>query len=176
MIRRIAAFAVLLWVFGFAIFAVSLPQPVDAVKTDAVIVLTGGEGRIDRGLEALEKGWARRMLVSGVGREVKPREFRAEYRVSSRLMACCVTLGYESFDTRSNATEAMDWIARNRITSLRMVTTDWHMPRAYHEFARLAPDGLEIVRDAVPSQPRLKDLFIEYNKLLARKVSALWGD
>lgn len=176
MIGRIVAFVVLVWLLGFAVFAVSLPQPVDSVKTDAVIVLTGGEGRIDRGLEVLEKGWARRMLVSGVGREVKPREFRAEYRVSPRLMACCVTLGYESFDTRSNATEAMDWIGRNKFRSVRMVTTDWHMPRAYHEFARLAPAELEIVRDSVPSQPRLEVLFIEYNKLLARKLSAIWGD
>ncbi|MEY4720808.1 MAG: hypothetical protein RIQ46_533 [Pseudomonadota bacterium] len=174
MFRRIIALAVLVWLLGFAWFGMALPQPADNERTDAVIVLTGAEGRIPRGLEALEKGWARRMLVSGVAREVRNGEFRAEYSVSRRLMKCCVTLGYESVDTRSNAREAAQWVTENRIGSVRLITTDWHMRRAALEFERTAPAGITVIEDAVASHPSLRTLFLEYNKLLARIVAAAW--
>ena len=139
------------------------------------MVLTGGPGRIQRGLDVLEAGHAQRMLVSGVDREVRPGEFQAEYKVPAALMACCVTLGFQSVDTRSNAREAAEWVAQNKIRSVRLVTTDWHMRRAAMELAGLLPDHVEVVRDAVPSQPSLRSLFLEYNKLLARAVQRMVG-
>src|SRR5690606_29051526 len=65
MIRRFFSLIVLVWLLGFIWFAVALPQPHEGGRSDAVVVLTGGGGRIERGLEALQRGWARRMLVSG---------------------------------------------------------------------------------------------------------------
>lgn len=175
MIRRILSLVVLVWLLGFVWFAVALSGPVEGGKSDAVVVLTGGGGRIDRGLEALKKGWARRLLVSGVDREVKPREFAHEYKVPPALMACCVTLGFQSVDTRSNASETADWIASHKFRSVRLVTTDWHMRRAAMELSAQLPGHIELIRDAVPSQPSFRTLFLEYNKLLARSVQRLAG-
>jgi hypothetical protein len=67
----------------------------------------------------------------------------------------------------------MDRPAQDR--SVRLVTTDWHMRRATFDLWVVAPKGLVIVRDAVPSRPSLKILFLEYNKLLARIVAWLVG-
>lgn len=175
MIRRVFSLLVLAWLLGFLWFAVALPRPAEPDKTDAVVVLTGGGGRIGRGLEALDKGWARQMLVSGVDREVRPREFQAEYKVPTRLMRCCVTLGFESVDTQSNARETARWLARYKIKSVRLVTTDWHMTRAAYELKRMMPKNVTILRDAVPSKPSLRTLFLEYNKLIFRRLSVLWG-
>lgn len=174
MFRRILSLVALAWIYGFLWFAVALPQESGEAKTDGVIVLTGGEGRIDRGLNVLRKGWSKRMLVSGVDRDVKPREFAAEYKVSRKLMACCVTLGYQSIDTRSNARESAEWIAENKISSVRLVTTDWHMRRAAYELQRAAPKGLKVIEDAVQSRPSFKILFLEYHKFLARQLTSLW--
>ncbi|MDR2856280.1 MAG: YdcF family protein [Novosphingobium sp.] len=175
MIRRILSLVVLIWLMGFVWFAVALPGPHDGGRSDAVVVLTGGGGRIGRGFEALRKGWAGRMLVSGVDREVRPGEFAAEYKVPPALMACCVTLGFQSVDTRSNARETAQWIARNHIRSVRLVTTDWHMRRAVLELRAQLPGHVELIRDAVPSQPSLRTLLREYNKLLARAIARLAG-
>ncbi len=175
MIRYIVSAAFLLWSLGFLWFAVALPQPADRLETDAVIVPTGAAGRIERGLEVLDRGLAERMLVTGVDPEVKPAEFAAQFKVPMEQMDCCVTLGFMAVDTRSNAFETAEWVAQNKITSLRIVTTDWHMRRAAGELDRQLPDTVRVVIDAVPSSPSLATLFLEYHKLIASRLAGLFG-
>src|SRR5699024_5093110 len=124
-------------------------------------------------LEILRRGLARRMLVSGVDREVRPREFAAHYRVEPALMACCVTLGFESVDTRSNAREPAAWLAATKANSARLVTTDWHMRRIAFELGRVAPGRVRVIEDAVSSRPSFWILFLEYHKLLAARVGSI---
>lgn len=174
MIRRVFSLMFLAWVIGFLWFVVALPRPVEGgPKSDAVIVPTGGAGRIARGLEVLDEGLADKMLVSGVDPEVKPGEFAAEFGVEPPQMECCITLGFAAVDTRSNAAETAKWVAQNEVRSLRLVTTDWHMRRAAGELARTLPDHVTVIRDAVPSQPNLGTLFLEYHKLLASRATGL---
>ncbi len=174
MIRRALSLLFLVWAIGFLWFVVALPRPAaQGVTTDAVIVPTGGPGRIARGLAVLGSGEAKRMLVSGVDPEVRPQEFAAEFGVSPREMACCITLGFAAVDTRSNAAETAKWVAQNEIRSLRLVTTDWHMRRAAGELDRTLPGFVTVIRDAVPSQPDLGTLFLEYHKLIASRAAGL---
>lgn len=175
MIRYGFAGIFLVWVLGFLWFTVFLPQPADEMTTDAVIVPTGGAGRIAQGLKVLDDGLAERMLVSGVDREVTPEEFAAQFEVDEARMECCVELGFSAVDTRSNAAETAQWVEDNNVTSLRLVTTDWHMRRAAGELDRTLPDGVKVVRDAVPSEPNMASLFLEYHKLLASWVAGLLG-
>lgn len=174
-IRYLLSGTVLVWALGFLWFAVSLPQPADGSTTDAVIVPTGGAGRIAQGLDVLDQGLATQMLVTGVDPEVTPEEFAAEFEVDETRMDCCVTLGFLAVDTRSNATETAQWVEENAITSLRLVTTDWHMRRAANELHRKIPSSVRVVRDAVPSEPSLASLFLEYHKLIASFVAGLLG-
>jgi uncharacterized SAM-binding protein YcdF (DUF218 family) len=174
MLRRISSLLLIVWALGFVWFAIALPLPAGAEKTDVIVVPTGGEGRINRGLFVLRQGWAGKMLVSGVDREVKPVEFAAHYKVEPGLMTCCVELGFESVDTHSNAQEAAGWLAANKARSVRLITTDWHIRRSAYEFDQFAPEGIAVVRDAVPSRPSFWILFLEYHKLLAARVRGLW--
>lgn len=171
MILRLLAIVFLVYAFGFLGFATTLPAPAAKTPTDAVIVLTGGAGRIARGLEVIERGWAKEMFVSGVDPEVKPSEFAAQFEVPRKTMDCCVTLGFLAVDTRSNAGEAAQWMKEKEFSSARLVTTDWHMARAHSEVAGSLPEGIDVIRDAVASDPDLATLFLEYNKLLASEVS-----
>ncbi len=183
LIRRLVSLILLAWILGFLWFALFLPRPADATHTDGAIALTGGPGRIARGLSVLRAHQTQRLLVAGVDSEVTPAQFASEYVVSPLLLACCITLGYESFDTRSNAREASNWVAHNDIHTVRLITTDWHMRRAAFDLRVAAPGlvnsgRLIIIEDAVPSHPSIKVLFIEYNKLLARIAAWLvnWPD
>lgn len=173
MIRRGIAALVIVWLLGFAWFAAALPQPTPAsVKTDVIVVPTGGRGRIERGLAMLRAHAAARLFVSGVDREVRPREFAAEYKVTPAEMDCCVVLGFAALDTRGNALETASWIEAGHFRSLRLVTSDWHMRRSAGELSEVVPE-VRLVEDAVPSEPSLKTLFVEYHKLLASWLGRL---
>lgn len=176
--RKFFLILVAAWLIGFAVFSVTLPQPLNGqsygMKTDAVIVPTGGPGRILRGLEIVRKGQAKAMLVTGVDPEVTPQEFAAEFGVSPQLMECCVTLGFTAVDTRGNAMEAAEWVEMHKVISVRLVTTDWHMRRAANELGKELPANVQIVQDGVPSEPSLGALALEYHKLLYSWAASLW--
>ena len=175
MIRRAIAFLLLLYVLGYALFTVLLPRPAGAEQTDAIVVLTGGAKRFERGLGLLQQGKAKRMLVSGVARTVRPGELAAEYQADERIFACCIDLGRESVDTRSNAEETSRWLAKHRFRSIRLITTDWHMPRARFELSRRLPADVEVLSDAIESNPAFRQLFTEYNKYLLRRAAVIVG-
>ncbi|MBR0553162.1 YdcF family protein [Stakelama marina] len=173
MIRRVFAFLLVSWLLGFAIFMVALGHPREGGHTDAIVVPTGGPGRIDRGLTLMQRHAAKRMLISGVAREVRPIELAVEYHVSPGLFACCVDLGREAVDTRSNGDETARWVREHGYHSVRLVTSSWHMPRARMELTHALGPDVEVIGDPVPSSPSLTFLFGEYNKFLVRRA-ALW--
>lgn len=175
MIKRAIATLVLGWVLGLVWFALSLPRPAEEGISDAVIVPTGAGGRIERGLEILEQGKARQLLVTGVGREVRTHEFIAQYNVPSATMECCVDLDYSALDTRGNGLAAAQWVKAHGFRSIRLVTSDWHMRRTAAEFHKALPPETHILKDAVTSQPSLRTLLREYNKLIARNLERLAG-
>jgi uncharacterized SAM-binding protein YcdF (DUF218 family) len=175
MIRRILALALVGWALGFALFVILLPRPADLAKTDAIVVPTGAQGRIARGTDLIAKGAAKRMLITGVDRRVKPAELAEAQQVSLRVMACCVDLGREASDTRSNGDETAAWVRRYNYKSIRLVTSDWHMRRAQFELKRALGTDVTIVPDAVHSDASLAVLMREYNKYLFRRFAVLIG-
>lgn len=175
MIARIVATLALIYLLGFALFAVTLPRPAGNQVTDAIVVVTGGPGRVPRGLALLKAGRAKRMLVSGADRRVRPAELAAEYSVDPALFAARVDLGRESVDTRTNAEETAEWVRTRGYRSIRLITNGWHMPRARYEVARTLPPGVTLLPDAVPAEPGLLLLTTEYTKYLLRRLTAPLG-
>lgn len=174
MIARVAAVLALAWLLGFAAWSVSLPGPADGRATDGIVVPTGAAGRIKRGIALLQAGHARRVLISGVAPGTGAAAIAAENDLPAAPFACCVDLGTEASDTRSNGAETARWLRGHGFRSVRLVTTDWHMPRARFELARAAP-GVLIVEDGVRSEPGLTTLLREYNKWLLARAAAPLG-
>lgn len=172
---RTFSFVLLLYVLGYAAFAVTLPRPAGDEKAEAIVVLTGGSGRLERGFDLVERGIAPRMFISGVARTVRPQELAAAYHVDPHLLDCCVVLGREAFDTRSNGDEVARWVERRHISRIRLVTNDLHMPRARYELRKRTGDELAIISDAVPSNPNFGSIYLEYNKYLLGRAADLIG-
>jgi len=177
MITRAVALLLLAYAIGFILFAFTLGKaaPADAVATDAAIVLTGGPGRIEHAIDVLRDQKAKRLLVAGADPSVTKADIARRIHGSSKLVKCCVDLGSESVDTRSNAEEAGRWLAQRHFTSVRLITSDWHMRRARYEFEKVLGSKYRLVTDAVRSDPRFLTLFGEYNKYLLRRL-AVWAD
>ncbi|HEY0115155.1 MAG TPA: YdcF family protein [Allosphingosinicella sp.] len=165
-ILRFSIFPLLLYVVGLAWFMNSLPGPAGAERTDGIVVLTGGPGRVSRGFELIQRGAADRLLISGVADVVRPQELAAEHEVAMDLIRCCVDLGRDATDTRTNGEEVAEWVQRHNMKSIRVVTNDWHMPRARKEISWRLGRGTKVVADGVHSPRTFPQIFLEYNKYL----------
>ena len=171
--RRLLQLVLTAYVLGFGLFMLTLAGPAGAERTDAVVVLTGGRGRFDRGSALLPARMARRMLVSGVAVGVTPRDLERENKAPRAIFRCCIDLGNQAVDTRSNAEETANWVREHGYRSIRLVTSDWHMTRARMELRSALGHNVAIVQDGVKSDARWRLLFAEYNKLILRRL-ALW--
>jgi uncharacterized SAM-binding protein YcdF (DUF218 family) len=177
MIARLASLLLLAYAIGFVLFAFTLGRPASAAAqpTDAAVVLTGASGRIERGIDVLKDGKARRMLIAGADPSVTKTDLTRRIPTGARLIKCCVDLGSESVDTRTNAEEAQRWLAQHRFHSVRLITSDWHMRRARYEFDKVLGDKTKLVTDGVRTEPSFLTLFGEYNKYVLRRI-AVWAD
>lgn len=166
----------LAWIAGFVWFVLSLPEPAPAsIETDGIVVLTGGPGRILRGVELLRADKAKRLLISGVDTSVRPIELAIEMDVPPQLFECCIDLGKRAADTRGNGAEIAEWATANRYASLRIVTSQFHMARAVTEARARLDSGVELVPDAVPDRLSPRALAIEYSKFLLRRTLLMLG-
>ncbi len=141
------------WLAGLAWFTSMLPTRVEDAtrRTDAIVVLTGGSGRISEGLDLLTARLAEKLFVSGVGPAVDVQEL---LRVSQRMPAeleCCVAVGHQAGSTLGNAVETARWMQDNGLRSLRLVTAAYHMPRSLLHFRRAMPE-IEIIPHPVFSE------------------------
>ncbi|MFN7176942.1 MAG: YdcF family protein [Thermaurantiacus sp.] len=162
---------VLAWALGLIWFVASLPGPAPAgLRTDGVAVLTGGPGRIVRGAAVVAAGAANRMLISGVDRSVQPHELGAQAGLPRAMLDCCVDLGFAADNTRANAAEVAEWVARQDMRSVRLVTADHHLRRAMGEVRAALPRSVILHGDAVRDPRPLSYLVLEYNKLLASRA------
>ena len=111
MIARLLAFVAIIYVLGFAFFAVTLggPAPDDTPKVDAIVAITGGKGRIEHATRLLAQGEGKRLLIAGADPSVRKADLVHRLGGKQKLFDCCVDLGSESVDTRSNAEEAKRW-------------------------------------------------------------------
>ena len=180
---------VFLWGVSFANFLRLIPiqTPSDIVKSDAIIVLTGGSRRLEVGITLLENDKAALLFVSGVNEKVTRSDILNLLDVgiileSDKLFSCCITLGYTAEDTRGNAEESLRWVRENSLSSIILVTSNYHMQRAYLEFKSQNPN-LKITQYPVSNgEFRLTSwlthskkfvlLFLEFHKLILTNLRA----
>jgi len=173
---RLVAFVLLVVTGWFVWFVVAQPEPAPAtVRTDAIVVLTGGPRRVAHGIELMQADAAKRMLISGVDPTVRPIELAVEYKVPPELFECCVDLGREAVDTRSNAEETAAWVRRHRYKSVRLVTSADHMHRAQLELKARLGDGVDVIADPVQIERPPSLMLREFSKYALRRAALVIG-
>lgn len=126
---------------GFAIFAnhvSELATPRDVETADGIIVLTGGQARLDAALALLAAGKGKRLLISGVHPSTSQETLRAATGADRRLFNCCVDIDHAALDTAGNAEESAKWMQTHHFERVIVVTNNYHMPRSLLEMHRLA--------------------------------------
>lgn len=164
---------------GFTWFVASLDrlEREPGTVSDGIVALTGGAQRIGDAIDLLARGFAGRLLITGVNERTSREEIARLNPGQQRLVACCVDLDYRARNTVGNAVETRRWARENGFRSLIVVTSNYHMPRTLSELDRLLPEASKVpyavVTNSVdadtwwynPSTARL--LFSEYAKYIA---------
>lgn len=123
------------------------------LRSDGIVVLTGGTERIADGARLMVNGYGRRMLISGVHTRTSADDLARLYTDLRDYSTCCVDLGYQALNTRGNAQESRRWAQKHDLRSLIVVTSDYHMPRTIAEF-RAAMPGVRLSPHAVVPDAR----------------------
>ena len=134
-------FLFVLFIIGFIVFAngIDRDQSEPQQTADGIAVLTGGVSRIDRAMALLAAGKAKRVLITGVNRTTTVDELKQLASRGDQYFTCCVDIDKEARNTIDNATETSEWVALQRYRSIIVVTSNYHMPRALAELARVMP-------------------------------------
>ncbi|MBE9528031.1 MAG: YdcF family protein [Proteobacteria bacterium] len=111
-------------------------------KTDAIVVLTGGQGRIDKGLALLREGKSSKLILSGVNSESSHDAIFRNGLVDGEQYR--IILEKRSTSTYENALEMKRLVTELDIESITLITSSYHMKRAYTAFDRMMPEGVRI--------------------------------
>ncbi len=165
------------WAAGLVWYASTLPDAVNdkTSHTDAIVVLTGGSGRLDIGFELLAEDRARKLFISGVFPGTDIRQLLKMVRRNPDYLADKVAIG-TAINTTGNALETAVWMRKQGFTSLRLVTSGYHMPRSLLEFRHALPEAVLIPHPVFPEHvkqdrwwvwPGTTSLIVgEYNKYI----------
>ena len=173
-----AATTMLIWAGGLAWFVYSsLSVGVDPqMRTDAIVVLTGGRLRLEAGLDLLGAGRAQKLFVSGVNPHVDRFELM---RVAGHPWddLSRIVIGHDADNTLGNARETAGWMRREGYRSLRLVTSWYHIERSLLEFRRAMPDTVMVAEPVFATHAEAEhwlDVALltvsEYDKYLATLV------
>ena len=139
--RRILIGVLLLWLIGFCAYVIRIhftPFP-PSVRPDAVVVLTGGNNRIEESLHVLNKFGCKTLFISGVNRNVTRYDILNRIQKNKDANDSQVDLGYKSRNTHENAQEVISWLEKNKFNRIVLVTAYYHLPRSILEFQAIAP-------------------------------------
>lgn len=142
--------------------------------TEAIIALTGGRNRIAEAVNLLNENKADKLFISGVEKNtsLKAIQKRQALRIKTDRE---IIIGKKATNTVENAIETNQWLKENNIQSIRLVTSNYHIPRSMVEFKSLNPE-VKIVVHPVYSEKVTKKWWTswrtfsliasEYNKFL----------
>ncbi len=141
-----------LWFIGLILFTRMIPSsPEDTINaTDGIVIFTGGSARLKAALTLFEQKKGNYLLISGVN----PRSTLPQI-IDHMPFRSQITLGYNALDTLGNAEETAEWVQNHQIKTLRLITSNYHMPRSLLELRHLLP------RVQILSYPVVRETFLK---------------
>jgi uncharacterized SAM-binding protein YcdF (DUF218 family) len=112
---------------GVPVGAPKQDRPLKMGDEEAIVVFTGGTGRIYTAKKLMTNGFDGPVLISGVNERVHPKKVLGDLFTT---YSGDVTYDYESSSTRGNVSMTTDWVHDKGIKSITLVTSYYHMPRS----------------------------------------------
>ncbi|OPZ77200.1 MAG: hypothetical protein BWY78_01107 [Alphaproteobacteria bacterium ADurb.Bin438] len=105
-------------------------------KFDAIIVLTGGIGRIEKAIELMTSTNSDVLFISGVNENVSLSLLKDANNIKDEINEK-IKIGYFAKNTYQNASEISSFALKNNLKNIMVVTSYYHMPRSLVELSFL---------------------------------------
>ena len=139
---------------------ISLVEPLNGI-----VVVTGGQARIQKGLEMLSGGKANKMLISGVGQGISKQLLRESLSLSDEqalFFDCCVEIEFTAIDTNGNARATIRWMQKHNLKDVLLVSANYHLPRAEIIFRRYLPEKKIYFQAVNPPDLKLSHWYLSW--------------
>jgi len=127
--------------------------------TQGIVVFTGEKGRVEKALNLYEEGWGSFLHISG-----KQKQKTITPYISHD----------DALNTQENVDLTLRWIRKHGLRSVRLVTSDYHMPRCLALASSVWPTTIipHPLHLDLNGANRISKIIKEYNKWLWVKIKS----
>jgi uncharacterized SAM-binding protein YcdF (DUF218 family) len=147
----------------------------DGEQADVVFVLTGGENRIPAGIRALKDGKGKELYILGARAGGKIERILPGRKELTAEDLRRLHMEEWSENTLENAFAAKGLVAERNFRKVILVTSDYHMPRAFFAFRAILPSEVDIAASPVRSEWRGGGAFPRTLRLFITESVKYWG-
>ena len=146
---------------------------------DAIIVFTGGENRVQSGIDLISNNVGKRLFISGVNPDTNIFDISEQILSDEDLLNCCIDLGKKANNTIENAIESIDWIKNNNYKNVIIVTSNYHMKRSlfilknFDRSINFIPHNVQskfLQNKNITIYAKMKTIISEYAKLTYTRI------
>ncbi len=145
-------------------------------ESTGIVVLTGGKGRIEKGLELIRNTNADKMFITGVVSLLNIEKKYGFKTFNSDLYNCCIFFDNRATNTHENIVETSKWLSSNlNIKNVILVSSYYHLPRSLIIFNNFLPN---VSIQVVAAEENLKiseDLFFHLKLITFEYFKTLYS-
>lgn len=123
----------------------------DGRQADTIVALAGGTGRLEEGIKLLASGRARFLIMAGIDRDATLDSIFFGQDIMARVDPSKIIMEKLSKTTYGNAEEVKKIIEAKGFGSIILITSIYHMKRAYYTFNHVLPDYVHIYPHPISS-------------------------
>jgi uncharacterized SAM-binding protein YcdF (DUF218 family) len=158
-------FCIIIGIAGFGYFiyiAKSFPQDKNTA-TDAIIVLSGSNDKIEHGFKILKAGYAPIILIAGgIENYDDLSSLINKYNIANNQ----IIYQPNSKNTVDKIREVSNFVQMYSVRSIRLITGIYNMQRALGEIQKNIPKKVLIVIDPINEDWKFDSIFYEYKRYL----------
>lgn len=177
-VRRAVTVLILLLTAGAAfphLLARWVAAPISGDVADAILVFTGGEGRIAAGYLAWKEGKGKELFILGAGPEAKLASILPEGEQITQDDLPRIHIEGWSENTLENAVSAKSEVVFRAYRKVILVTSDYHVPRAHLTLRKVLPPTVTISVIPVTSAWRRKGAWHRLPRIFLVEGWKYWG-
>lgn len=124
----------------------------DKKRVDAIVVLSGGLGRVEEGLKLLKAGKGEYLIISGVDKDSDIESIFFLHDPVDFIDNKRIILEKSSSSTFENAMDVKKIVDRRGFKSIILITSVYHIKRARFIFSKVLPEDVKIFYHTVSTE------------------------